>query len=104
MIIEAIINILEPTKQGISRATGSEWHERTAVFGYKNADGYSCTIAASTRQESVISQLDGMKQGDSVKIDVDFSATARPWKREDGTEVVFRSNNAFLKSIEPLMF
>lgn len=104
MIIEATINILDPTKQGTSQATGYEWKEKTAVFSYKNSGGYSCTIAAVTRSEAVIAELEKCRENMSVKIDVDFAATARTWKREDGTEVIFRSNNAILKAIEPLEF
>lgn len=104
MIIEATINILEPTKQGTSQATGNEWKEKSAVFSYNNSGGYTCSIAASTRSEAVIAEMEKCAKGMSVKIDVDFAATARSWKREDGTEMIFRSNNAFLRSIEPLEF
>ena len=104
MIIEATINILEPTKQGVSQATGNEWKEKTAVFGYKNSGGYSCSIAAVARSEEVIAEMEKCRENMSVKIDVDFAATAKTWRKEDGTEMIFRSNNAFLRSIEPLEF
>ena len=100
MKFEARINILCKTESGTSKATGNAWTSKEAVFEYRNANGCNCSIAAKTKNPDIIARLERMEEGDGVVVDIDFCATARTWKRNDGSETVFRGNEAYILSVE----
>lgn len=102
MKIQAIIKIIDETRSGISQSTGNGWKSKDCVLEVIEEDGGKSTVACRTFHAGVIEQLEKSMVGDIVLVDIRFFSKARSYIRRDGTQVVDRSTEASVVSLETL--
>lgn len=94
MVIEGIITLLTPVEQGISKATGNPWKAKDVVIETTEPDGWRNTIALHTMNNECIDILEKCMEGDTIKVDVLFTAKAREYNGR-----IFRSTDVGMRKV-----
>lgn len=101
MKTKARIQMLLPTQEGISKATGNKWMQKEVVMELPDDNGTlqntddrkQDMIVASTFNTDIIKKFGALSEGDVVEVTLSFRTRARSFRRQDGTEGIIRNTD-----------
>lgn len=96
----AVIKVLDPVEEGVSKATGNAWKSQTAVLELTDLDGKTHNIAVKTMRSDVITALEDARVGMEIEAGLVYQANAREWTNKDGKKCIFRGTDVFLFEVK----